>query len=397
MPESRIQDKAAITGIGQTEFSSGLNRSVMDMAAEAILKAIDDAGLRPEEIDGMSRYNIQDEWENHVHQAVGLGEISYYADQPHGGGSYGGVIMSAALGVAAGLCNHVIAFRSRARGRKSVFGSGTDQGGRPWEKTAARISGAGQYHVPFGLQSPVQEMAVIARRYMHDYGVTQDHFANVAIALRNHAVRNPLSVMGRRGPITREDYHQARLIADPLRLFDCCIETDGAVAVVVSRTEAARSMRQKPAIIHAVAQHTQPAHYHLSEWWRFDRDSMALELGRRLFAASDFKHHDIDAVMVYDHFTPMVLLALEDLGFCQRGEGGAFSENGALQGPGGRLPINTSGGQHSEAFIHGFNNVTEGVRQIRGTSTTQVPGARAVVVSAASSDPTGAFILRGET
>ena len=393
MPKSPIQDKTAITGIGQTEFSQGLNRSVMDMAAEAILKAIDDAGLRPEDIDGMSRYNIQDEWENHIQQMVGLGELSYYADQPHGGGAYAGVIMSGALGVAAGLCNHVIAFRSRARGRKSVFGKGTDQGGRPWQKVAQRMSGHGQYHVPFGLQSPALEMAIIARRYMHDYGVTQDHFANVAIALRHHATRNPLSVMGRRGPLTLEDCQQARYIADPLRLFDCCIETDGAVAVVISSVEEARTLRHPPAVIHATAQHTQPAHYNLTEWWRWNRDDMAKELGRRLWDAADVKPEDIDAVMFYDHFTPMVLLALEDFGFCKRGEAGAFSENGALQGPDGRLPLNTHGGQHSEAFIHGMNNVTEAVRQIRGTSTTQVPDAKAVLVGAASSDPTGAFIL----
>ena len=396
MPKSLIQDKAAITGIGQTEFSQGLNRSVMDMAAEAIFKAIDDAGLKPEDIDGMSRYHMQDEWENWIHATVGLGEITYYADQPHGGGSYAAVIISTAMGVATGLCNHVIAFRSRARGRKSVFGPGGDQGGRPWEKVEARIPGTMQYFRPFGLMSPVQEMGAIAQRYMHDYGITEEHFANVAIAIRNHAVRNPNSVMGRRGPISMDEHHDSRMIADPIRLLDCCIETDGAVAVVVSRVEAARDLRQPLAVIHTMAQHTQPAHYHLTEWWRFNRDEMALELGRRLFERSDFKPDDIDAVMLYDHFTPMVLLALEDLGFCERGEGGAFSENGALEGPDGRLPVNTHGGQLSEAFIHGFNNVPEAVRQIRGTSTTQVPGARAVAVSAASSDPTGAFILRGD-
>ena len=396
MPKSPIQDAAAITGIGQTEFSQGLNRSVMDMACEAILKAIDDAGLRPEDIDGMSRYNIQDEWENHIHQAIGVGEISYYADQPHGGGSYCGVVITGAMGVAAGMCNHVIAWRSRARGRKSVFGPGSDQGGRPWEKVGGRLPGLAQFHVSFGMQSPVSEMATIARRYMHDYGITEDHFANVAIALRKHATRNPCSVMGRRGPLAREDHHESRFVAEPLRLFDCCIETDGAVAVVISRVEEARNLRHPPAIIHAVAQHTQPAHYNLTEWWRWNRDEMALELGRRLWEQSDFKPGDIDAIMLYDHFTPMVLLALEDLGFCKRGEAGAFSEGGALEGPDGRLPVNTHGGQHSEAFIHGMNNVTEAVRQIRGTSTTQAPEAKAVVVGAASSDPTGAFLLRAD-
>ncbi len=401
MPKNKnfvVNDKAAVTGIGQTAFSSGLNRSTLDMAAEAILKAIADAGLTPKDIDGVSKYSfgLQEETENHLFQEIGLGNFSFYAEQAHGGGAYAAVISTAAIGVASGMANHVICFRSRARGRKSVFGPGRDQGGRPWEKVSARLTGHGQYHVPFGLMSPVQEMACIARRYMHDYGVTDDHFANVAIATRKHAVANPLSMMGVRGPITREDYRQSRWIAEPLRLLDCCIETDGATAVVVSRADLARKMPRKPAVIHAFAQDTKPAHYTLSDWWRWNRDEMALELGRRLWANSEIKAKDIKAAFLYDHFTPMVLLALEDLGFCKRGEGGAFSENGALEGPHGRLPVNTHGGQLSEAFIHGFNNINEAVRQIRGDSTTQVPRCNAVIVAAASSDPTGAFILRSD-
>ncbi len=387
------QDAAAITGIGQTEYSKGLNRSEWDMAAEAIFMAIADAGLKPEEIDGLSCYNMQVEgMNNHLHQLLGLGNLSYYTTQPHGGGSYASVIGHGALGVAAGLCNHLIAYRSRARGRRSVFGPGMHQGGRPWEKIEPRITTGFQYHVPFGLQSPVQEMATIARRRMHDFGWTEDHFANVAVALRKHGARNPNAVM--RAPLTHEDHHSSRMIADPLRLFDCCIETDGACAVVISRTDEARNMPRPPAVLHAFTQHVQPAHYQLTEWWRANRDRAGAGLGQRLFARSDFKHDDIAAVMVYDHFTPMALLALEDLGFCGRGEAGAFSENGALEGPDGRLPLNTNGGQHSEAFIHGFNNVLEAVRQVRGESTTQAPDARAVVVMAANSDPTGAFILR---
>ncbi len=396
MPKLWWQDGVAITGIGQTEYGKGLNRSEWSMAAEAILKAIADAGLTPRDIDGVSCYNLQVEGlNNHLYQLLGIGNAGYYVTQPHGGGAYAAVVGHGALGVAAGLCRHLVAYRSRARGRRSVFGPGTSEGGRPWEKVEPRIASHGQYHVPFGIQSPAQEMAVIARRLMHDYGWTEDHFANVAVALRKHASRNPNAVM--RTPITPEDHHQSRMIADPLRLLDCCIETDGACAVVLSRAEEARSMPQPPAVVHAFAQHVQPAHYQLSDWFRFPRDRMAAGLGRRLFEQSDFKHKDIAAAYVYDHFTPMALLALEDLGFCGRGEAGPFSEGGALEGPGGRLPLNTHGGQHSEAFIHGFNNVLEAVRQIRGASTTQAPNARAVVVMAANSDPTGAFILRRGT
>ena len=389
------QDKAAITGIGHTDYAKGLGRSELDMAAEAIYKAVAEAGLKPGDIDGLSCYNLQGEGtNNHLHQALGLGNMSHYVTHPHGGGAYAATVGVAALGVAAGLCNHLVAYRSRARGRQSSFGGGTNQGGRPWEKVEQRLGNTQQYHVPFGLQSPVQEMAVIAQRYMHDCGITEDHFANVSIANRTHATRNPHAVM--REPITMEDHHSSRMIADPLRLFDCCIETDGACAVVISRTEEARNMPQKPAIIHAFAQHVQPAHYHLTEWWRFPRDELGSGLGRRLFEQSDFKHDDIAAAMFYDHFTPMVLLGIEDLGFCGRGEAGAFSEGGALIAPDGRLPINTHGGQMSEAYVHGFNNVLEGVRQVRSTSSSQVPEAKAAVVMGANSDPTAAFILRGD-
>ena len=394
MPKPFLNDKAAISGIGQTDLGHSLGRSTLDMACEAVLRAVADAGLKPSDIDGVVRYSMQEELEDSLQQALGIGEITYYADQPHGGASYSGVVMSAALGIAAGLCNHAVAFRSRARGRRSALAAGMDQGGRPWEKQGARLPDARQFHTPFGIMSPVQEMALISQRYMHEYGVTEDHLANVAIALRNHAIRNPGSVMGPRGPITHEDHHQSRMIADPLRLLDCCIETDGAVAIVVSRTEEARNMRQPLAIVHAAAQHTQPAHYNLTEWWRWRRDDMALLLGQRLWQNADVGPEDIDAVMLYDHFTSMTLLALEDLGFCGRGEAGAFSEGGNLEGPDGRLPVNTHGGSLSEGWVHGFNAVPEAVRQVRGTSTTQVPGAKAVVVSAASSDPTGAVIIR---
>ena len=183
------QDQAAITGIGQTEYSRGLNRSEWDMAAEAIFKAIDDAGLKPEDIDGLSTYNLQYEgFNNYMYQLLGLGNISYYVSQPHGGGSYASTLAHGALGVAAGQCNHLVAFRSRARGRKSIFGPGTNEGGRPWEKVEPRLLNGWQYHVPFGLQSPVQEAAAITTRYMHDYGWTEDHLGNVAVALRTPRV-----------------------------------------------------------------------------------------------------------------------------------------------------------------------------------------------------------------
>ena len=395
MPNLWWQDKAAITGIGQAEYGLALGRSETDLAAEAITRAVQDAGLRMADIDGISCYSTQVEGSNNwVHQRLGIGNASYYVSVAHGGGGYPAVVGAGALGVAGGQCRHLIAYRSRARGRRSSWGPDSHMGGRPWEKFRPNLIDTWQYHVPFGLTSPVQEIAMIAKRLMHQRGVTEEHFANVAVAARKHASRNPAAIM--REVIGVRQHRASRMVAEPLRLLDCCLESDGAAAVVISRTEEAKSMPRPPALLHAFAQHVQPAHYHMTEWFRMDRDALASGLGRRLFEQSDVRHDGIAAAMLFDHFTPMVLLSLEDLGFCGRGEGGAFSEGGALEWPDGRLPVNTHGGQLSEAFVHGFNNVLEAVRQIRGTSSAQVPGAKAVLVAGAASDPSSAIILRGD-
>jgi acetyl-CoA acetyltransferase len=200
-----------------------------------------------------------------------------------------------------------------------------------------------------------------------------------------------------RAPMTRADHHASRMISDPLRLFDCNIETDGAVALIVTSRERARDLRQPPALIHAGAMAAGSHHIRLSTLFErpFEEES-AVRVGRQLFAMAECAPQDIDAAFFYDFFTSLVIIALEQYGFCGRGEGGPFVENGGLEWPGGRLVCNSNGGQLSEAFIHGFNNTAEAVRQIRGTSTAQVPGCRLVLVAGGNTDPTGAVILRRE-
>jgi acetyl-CoA acetyltransferase len=196
-------------------------------------------------------------------------------------------------------------------------------------------------------------------------------------------------------PMTIADHHASRMIADPLRLFDCNIETDGACAMIVTSTERARDLRQPPAIIHEGAMTAGSHHRWTSTMYTRSRDDdSAARTGRRLFARAGLEPGDIDAFFCYDFFTSFVIIALEDYGFCARGEGGALVADGGLRFEGGRLPTNTNGGQLSEAFIHGFNNDIEAVRQIRGTSTAQVEDAELVLVAGANTDPTGAFILR---
>jgi acetyl-CoA acetyltransferase len=387
-----IRDRAAIAGIGQTRFSRSLGLSEYEMAVEAIFAACDDAGLSPRDIDATVRYDMEQIDEEQLLAALGNPLLRFFAGTPFGGGASASVLVIAAAAITAGLAETVLVYRSRARGKQSGYGQGMHQGGRYWEKVPTRLPGLNQWHIPQGLVSAFQEMAMISMRHRIEFGTTDDQYADVAIAFRNHARRNPNAVM--QTPMTRADHHASRLIADPLRLFDCNIETDGAVAMIVTSTERARDLRQRPAIIRAGAMAAGSHHIRLSNLFAraMDEESPA-RVARQLFAMADCTPADIDAAFFYDFFTSLVIIGLEQYGFCGRGEGGPFAENGGLEWPHGRLPCNTNGGQLSEAFIHGFNNTIEAVRQIRGTSPSQVENCELVFVAGGNTDPTGAVIL----
>jgi acetyl-CoA acetyltransferase len=383
--------RAAIVGIGQTEFSKHLGITEAQVAEQAIRAALDDAGLAPDDVDGLCLYDIESNSVADVVAMLGLERVGFFSTHSHGGGSYCAVVTTAAAAITSGHATTVLAFRARNRGRRSGFGSGMLDGGRPWEKIAPRIEGMYQWQVPFGVAAPAHEMALIARRHMLDYGTTDDHFGEVACAIRSHAVRNPHAIM--RQPMTLADHHASRWVAEPLRLLDCCIETDGGCAIVLTSAARARDCKQRPAHVQASVQCLGPAHHHPHDWFGFERRRWMTAAATRLWGTAGVRPDDVDAAMLYDHFTPMVLIALEDWGFCGEGESGAFVEGGRLRGPDGGLPVNTHGGQLSEAFIHGFNNWNEAVRQLRGTSTCQVPDAELVLVAAAASDPYGAVLL----
>jgi acetyl-CoA acetyltransferase len=388
-----IRDQAAIVGIGQTAFGKHLGRSELDMALEAILAACADAGIAPREIDASVRYDLETTDEETLLAALGNPELGWFASSAWGGGGAASVLVLAATAIAAGVARTVLVYRSRARGKQSVYGRGSALGGRYWERLDTALPGLNGWHVPHGLVSAFQEMAMIAMRHRIEYGTTDDQYGEVAIAFRGHAARNPNAVM--RTPMTMADHHASRMISDPLRLFDCCIETDGAVALLVTSAERARDRRHPPAYIHAGAMAGGGHHIRLSTFYERTRaEDGAPRAGRRLWREAGVGPADIDAAFFYDFFTPLVIMALEDYGFVPPGEGGPFVEHGGLAWPDGRLPCNTNGGQLSEAFIHGFNNTTEAVRQLRGTSTAQVPGCEFVLVAGGNTDPTGAVILR---
>lgn len=389
-----IENKTAIVGIGMSEFSKYLGRTELSVAVEVITKACADAGISPSEIDGMCRYSVEQVEEEQLSHTLGIKCLTYFAEIGWGGASFCGVILNAAMAIATGRATTVVCFRARNRGKRSAYGSSQNQGGRPWERQDARLPGVTMYQVPFGLVNPPQEHAMIGRRYMHERGHTTEHFGAVAVACRKHANRNPAAQMYGR-PMTLEDHQNSRWIAEPLRLLDCCLESDGASAVILTSAERARDLKQKPAYVLAGAQAAGSNHLRMSTFWNRPREEFgAPVVSKQIWKQAGIRPADIDAAMFYDFFTNMVLLALEDYDFCKIGETGDFVASGNLEWPNGKLPINTSGGQLSEAYNHGFNNLLEGVRQIRGTSTSQVENCRHVFVAAGNSDPTGALILR---
>ena len=380
-----LQDRTAIAGIGQTAFGKGLEDSELSLACQAIKAAIDDAGLKPSDVDGLVMYSMENGREVEIARNVGLGDVTYFGEIGYGGGAGCGTVGHAAMAVATGQCRAAVAWRARKRASKAS---------RPWANVSARITGQFQWTRTFGLLRPADEIAMLTRRYMHEYGATRDHLANVAIAFRKHANRNPNATMKDK-TLTREQYMSARWISEPLCLFDNCLETDGALAVVIVATDRAKDLQQRPVYVHSFAQGIPRQHQLMTNY--FCEDPLlgpSWACAGLLWDRSDFKPKDLRVAQIYDAFSPLIPLSLEGFGFCGRGEGAAFTNGGALEWPNGRLPTNTSGGGMSEAYVHGFNLILEGVRQMRGTSTSQVEGAESCLVTSGEGVPTSALLLR---
>jgi acetyl-CoA acetyltransferase len=253
------------------------------------------------------------------------------------------------------------------------------------------------FAMPYGLLMAAAAYALPTRRHMHLYGTTGEQLGRIAVTFREHAGRNPRAVMGSR-PMTLADHQASPMIADPHRLFDCCLESDGACAVVVTTPERARDLAKRPVEILASEQGA-PKGYAFGSFTNANiSDELYAtggceELAGRLYGKAGLGPRDVDVAQIYDHFTGCVLMQLEDYGFCGRGEGGPFVESGALSWAGGSLPTNTHGGSLSEAYIHGLNHVVEGVRSLRGESTSPVEGAEVCLVTSAACVPSSALLL----
>ena len=386
---NRLGGTAAIAGIGATEFSKDSGRSELHLAVEAVRAALDDAGLTAADVDGMVTFSMDNNPEIEIARNLGMGDLTFFARVHYGGGAACATVQQAAMAVATGTADVVVAYRAFNERSGRRFGAGVQD--RPPTATTEMAHFAN--YSPTGLVTPAQWVAMFAQRYLHVSGATTEDFGRVAVADRQYAATNPRAwFFGQ--PITLADHQRSRWIVEPLRLLDCCQESDGAQALVVVSAGRARDLAQPPAVIEAAAQGSAPQQESMTSYYRDDLTGLP-EMGvvaRQLWAATGLAPDDIDVAILYAHFTPFVLCQLEEFGFCGRGEAKDFLRDGHIE-LGGRLPVNTHGGQLGEAYIHGMNGIAEAVRQIRGTAVNQLPRVEHALVTAGTGVPTSGLLL----
>ena len=366
---------AAIVGIGQTEFSKDSGRSELQLAAEAVVAALTDAGLRPEQVDGMVTFTLDSSEELAVARSVGIPELRWTARTPGGGGGASATVQLAAAAVESGMADAVVIYRAF-----------NERSGRRFGQPLPTAPPTMSWTLPYGLDTPAKMYSLWFQRYMHRYGVTNEDLGRYTVVARTHAATNPNAWFYER-PITLADHQASRWIVEPiLRKLDCCQESDGGVAVIVTSMERAHDLAQAPVRIAAASQS------HLVDgdiMFNYHHDDIAdfpeaRSLAAQLWKAAGVTPGDVDVAMIYENFSPVVLLQLEAFGFCGPGEAKDFIADGHIE-LGGSLPVNTHGGLLGEAYVHGVNNILEGVRQIRGTAANQVSGAELVLVAAGRS------------
>jgi len=380
----------AIVGIGATEFSKDSGRSEMQLACEAAHAAVQDSGLSGSDIDGMATFSMDNNWEIEVHRQIGGKELRFFARTEYGGGGAIGPFAHALSAIESGQCENVVIYRAMNERSGLRFGSGEIMNMNALNPDMIHFS----YYFPTGFMTPASWIAMCARRYMHQYGATSEDFGRIAVSLRDFAASNPKAFFYQK-PLSLEEHQASRMIADPLRLFDCCQESDGAVAFVLTSIERAKDLPNTSVEIASVRQCALPSSRQVTPFYNTDIahfpefDAMSDDLYRD----ADIQASDIDLACLYDHFTPSILPQLEAFKFCARGEAKDFVKDGHIS-RGGRLPVNTNGGQIGEAYIHGLNGIAEVVRQMRGTSVNQIDNADHALLSAGAGVPSGAAILR---
>ena len=389
MNDLSISGRASIVGLGTTEFSKNSGRTEIRLAMEATLAALADAGIDPSEVDGFSSYTIDKVPEYEIARLLGANNVKFFSQVPHGGGAACAPILHAAMAVATGIAKTVVVYR--AMNERSWYRFGNGNYGFGSSPIVENVNYG--WYMPYGFHTPAAWVGMFAQRYMHRYGATSEDFGRVAVAARDFAATNPAAFFHGK-PITLEEHQASRWICEPLHLLDCCQESDGAVAMVITSSERARDMKQKPVVIKGAAQGLSDGQQIMTSYFREDITGLP-EMGlvaKQLWQQSGLSAEDIQTAVIYDHFTPFVLPQLEEFGFVKRGEAKEFIRAGH-HARGGKLPINTHGGQLGEAYIHGMNGIAEGVRQVRGSAVNQVADVHNVLVTAGTGVPTSGLIL----
>lgn len=388
-----IKDKVCIVGVGLTDYGARgqfAHRSQIELIGGALDEALEEAGLNRQDVDGFSSFSNDANDPSFLAPALGIPNVNYSA-MVFGGGGGGGcaAIANAAAAVAAGYAEVVMVYKIITQPPHRRFGAVYG--------AAERADPGSDLYRPFGLFAPGQFFSLFFQRHMYEYGTKPVALAEVAVAQRAHAMRNPKALM--RTPLTIEDHQNSRMICDPFRLFDYCQENDGGGVVLVTSADRAKDLKQTPVYIMAAVQGGD------SDWGQALTSQNAPDeiyassghrhLAKRLYDAAEVGPEDVDVAEFYDHFSGLVILQLEDYGFCKIGEGGDFVSEGGLMWPHGRLPVNTHGGNLSEVYLLGITHMVEAVRQLRGTSSCQVENAEiALVTSGPSNLSTSSMLLR---
>jgi acetyl-CoA acetyltransferase len=379
-----IKDKCAVVGVGATDYyrrGQSVPQSTMEMAIKATLAALDDAGLTKDDLDGFALYSGAPVDPGAMAKEMGIGQVGFAASLTSGGGGAAGSIGLAAAAINAGMANVVVSLMTLQQAARRLGGSSA--GPRQFAQAAGGAYGGGvsvppatAFSAPAGMGSPGHNFSMVTQRHMHQYGTKREHLAEICINQRNNALTRPKALM--KTPLTLDEYFNARMISDPLCLFDYTMESDGAVAVITTSVERAKDLRHPPAVIAGSVAGGHTDNYSLLGWWQQKGNEFASSghrnVAKQLYEMAGVGPEDIDVACFYDHFSPMVLMQVEDYGLCPIGEGGPFIADGNIR-LGGKVPVNTHGGNLSEAYIIGMTHIVECVEQIRGTAINQVEGA----------------------
>lgn len=385
-----LRGRSAVVGIGETTYyKRGQSpHAEFRLALDAIINACEDAGIHPRDIDGFASFSNDRSDPSQLAAALGCRELRY-ANMQWGGGGGGGsaAIGNAAAAIQSGMADCVVVFRALAQGQYGRFGQGA---------TATSVSGNLAHTVPYGLLSPAHMFVMKYRRFMHEYGVSMDAQRAIALASYEHAQSNPRAVMHGR-PLDIEKYDASRWIVEPWHLFDCCLENDGAAAMILVSAERARDFPHLPCyLLAAVAgsQYRAGAPVHNTPDYA---TSSFKTVAPRLYEMARMGPADVDVLQSYENFTGGVLMSIVEHGFCQPQEANEFFVLDNLVAPDGQLPLNTSGGNLAECYMHGLGLNLEAVRQIRRTSTGQVPHAEvSMVISGPMVTPVSSCIFGSE-